>query len=56
MYADSYRGNQASNQKRHWHHLSRSEVETLLESSERNGLDIAEIENRRIFLGYNGKI
>lgn len=53
MYTDSYKSNRVSNQKRHWYHLSRSEVETLLESSEANGLDIAEIENRQIFYGPN---
>ena len=38
---------------RHWYHQSRSEVEALLESSEANGLDIAEIENRQAFYGPN---
>ena len=38
---------------KHWHHQSRSEVEALLESSEANGLDIAEIANRQVFYGPN---
>ena len=38
---------------RHWHHLSRDEVETLLESSEVHGLDMTEVANRQIFYGPN---
>ena len=38
---------------KYWHQQSRSEVEALLESSEANGLDIAEVVSRQAFYGPN---
>ena len=38
---------------RHWHHLSREEVERSLELGGETGLDVTEIENRQKFYGPN---